>query len=365
MMKLASFLKRYDRVLGVVMSPFFSAPLQQHAERLPHSILMIRPGGIGDAVLLIPTVKALKQKFPDIRISVLAEKRNASAFMLCPNICEVLHYDKPSELLKALKGNYDVVIDTEQWHRLSAFVTRLCKAPVSIGFATNERSRLFTHHIPYSHDEYEANSFLNLLTPLGIDKNAALPASFLSVPENANQRVEEFLVDLSGKSFIAIFPGGSIPERRWGAERFKGLAGKLNAEGFPVAVIGGKEDAAAGEMIIADNHGINLAGKTSLVETAAVIGRAALLVSGDSGILHIGVGLDRPTLSLFGPGIAKKWAPQGTRHIIINKNLPCSPCTRFGYTPKCPVYTGCMGEITVDEVFAAVKKLIKTGMAER
>ncbi|HEX2769794.1 MAG TPA: glycosyltransferase family 9 protein [Geobacteraceae bacterium] len=164
---------------------------------------------------------------------------------------------------------------------------------------------------------------------------------------------------------MAIFPGGSIPERRWGAERFKGLTGILNAEGIPVVVVGGKEDAAAGEIIITDNNGINLAGKTSLVETAAVIEKSAVLVSGDSGILHVGVGLDRPTVSLFGPGIANKWAPQGKKHIVINKNLPCSPCTRFGYTQKCPISARCMAEITVDEVAAAVGNLIRTGEAKR
>jgi heptosyltransferase II len=360
-MNKTKFLKRCDRVLGVLLSPFFSAPERQKADQLPHKILIIRPGGIGDAVLLIPTVQSLKQQFPHIRITVLAEKRNASAFILCPDIQEILRYDKPTELLRALRGSFDVVLDTEQWHRLPAIVARFTGAPMSIGFATNERSRLFTHNIPYSHDEYEVLSFLNLLTPLGIVRRSEYSTPFLTVPENEMQRAEELLGDLSEKSFIAIFPGGSIRERRWGAEKFKLLAGELNAEGFPVAVVGGKEDTDAGEIIVAENHGINVAGKMSLVETAAVIKKSAVLVSGDSGALHVGVGLNRPTVSLFGPGIAKKWAPQGDRHIVINKSLPCSPCTMFGYTRKCPVNSRCMEEITVGEVFAAVKELIRSG----
>lgn len=356
-------LKRIDSILGKMAVRLWSVPCQQVTGT--SSFLLIRPGGIGDAVLLAPAIRALRRAYPEATIDLLAERRNSGIFSLVPEVNKVFHYDAPRELMAALRRRYDVVIDTEQWHRLSAVVARLTGAQVSIGFATNERSRLFTHHIPYSQDEYEAISFLNLLMPLGIDKHAALPASFLSVPETAKQRAEELLGDLSGKSFIAIFPGGSIPERRWGAERFKGLTGILNAEGIPVVVVGGKEDAAAGEIIITDNNGINLAGKTSLVETAAVIEKSAVLVSGDSGILHVGVGLDRPTVSLFGPGIANKWSPQGRKHIVINKNLPCSPCTRFGYTRKCPISARCMAEITVDEVAAAVGNLIRTGEAKR
>ncbi len=67
-----------------------------------------------------------------------------------------------------------------------------------------------------------------------------------------------------------------------------------------------------------------------------VIDKSAVLVSGDSGILHVGVGLGRPTVSLFGPGIAKKWAPRGDKHIVINKNLPCSPCTNLAIPLNAP-----------------------------
>lgn len=356
-------LKRVDSTLGKIAVCLLSAPRLR--ETGTSAFLLIRPGGIGDAVLLAPAIRALRRAYPEAKIDLLAERRNGGIFALAPEVDKIFHYDVPRELMAALRGRYDVVIDTEQWHRLSAVVARLAKAPVSIGFATNERSRLFTYHLPYSQEEYEAISFLNLLIPLGIDKHGALPASFLTVPESAKQRAEALLGDLSGKSFIVIFPGGSIPERRWGAERFKGLSGVLNARGIPVVVVGGKEDASAGEIIIAGNYGINLAGKTSLVETAAVIDKSAVLVSGDSGILHVGVGLGRPTVSLFGPGIAKKWAPRGEKHIVINKNLHCSPCTQFGYTPKCPINAGCMGEITVDEVLDAVTKLIRMGEAKR
>lgn len=346
-------MKTIDSIFGTLFVKIMSASTAGK-ELIPHSFLIIRPGGIGDAILLIPAVNALKEKFPDIQITALAEKRNASAFKLCPNVNEVLHYDKPKELLKALRGNYDVVIDTEQWHRLSAVVARLTGAPVSIGYATNERKKLFSHSIPYSHDDYEADSFLNLLTPLGIAENDEIMTPFLVVPENSRIKAGTLLESLASRPFVTIFPGASIPERRWGADNFASVAQRLNEEGIAVVVVGGKGEQTDGDRIVDGRCGMNLAGKTSLIETAAIIEKSSVLLSGDSGVLHIGVGLGTPTVSLFGPGITKKWAPKGARHVVINKNLPCSPCTRFGYTPKCPINAKCLSDITVDEVLNAV-----------
>ena len=334
-------MKTIDRIFGKLLVKIMSTSTDGK-DSIPHSFLIIRPGGIGDAVLLIPAINALKKKSPDIQITVLAEKRNASAFKLCPYVGEVLHYHKPKELVKALRGNYDVVIDTEQWHRLSAVVARLTGAPVSIGYATNERKKLFTHPVPYSHDDYEADSFLNLLTPLGIAVTDQIMTPFLIVPETSRIKAVTLLESLASKPFVTIFPGASIPERRWGTDKFAAVAQRLSEKGIATVVVGGKGEEADGDRIIDGTRGLNLAGKTSLIETAAIIEKSSVLLSGDSGILHIGVGLGKPTVSLFGPGIAKKWAPKGDRHVVLNKKLPCSPCTRFGYTPKCPINAKCL-----------------------
>lgn len=352
--------KQIDTVVGPLLVRLASSIKPRHKPtHSPGSILVIRPGGIGDAVLLVPAVKALHKLLPHATITILAEKRNASVFRLCPEVKQqVLMYDAHGGLMTALKGNYDVVIDTEQWHRLSAVVARLIRAPMLIGYATNERARLFTHPVAYSHDDYEAGSFLNLLTPLGIEVGAA-SKRFLVVPVDAARRGKELLAPLAGQQFVTIFPGASIPERRWGADRFRRVAELLARCGIAVAVVGGKEEMAQGEaIIVAEGMGLNLAGWTSLGETAAVIDRSALLLSGDSGVLHIAVGLGKPTVSLFGPGRAKKWAPRGEDHIVINKGLSCSPCTAFGTTPPCPEDARCMGEITADEVFNAVMVLL-------
>lgn len=350
-------LKLIDRMVGGIATALLPAPVRGTLGE-PRRILVIRPGGMGDAVLLIPVLLALKDTFPLAVISVLAERRNAAAFSLCPAVERVLLYERACDLIAALRGGYDVVIDTEQWHRLSAVVARLAGAPLSIGFASNSRRRLFSHPVSYRHEAYEVTSFFELLEPLGVEAAALKPGPFLSLPVAAMQRAGELLAPLGGQRFLALFPGASIAERRWGAERFRGVAERLTRRGISVVVVGGECDAVEAAAVLQGVGGLNLAGRTTLAETAAVIAQSALLLSGDSGVLHLAVGLGIPTVSLFGPGIEAKWGPKGKGHIVLNKQLSCSPCTRFGTTPPCPIKARCLSEITVTEVVAAVEKLL-------
>ncbi len=362
-MQVTGIVKKLDRLLGplaasIVMRLCPSPPWDEVPQE-PKAVLFIRPGGIGDAVLLLPAIRVLKEANPELIIDVLAEKRNVGIFSLSPDVSNVLCYDRLPELWRAIRGKYDLIIDTEQWHRLSAVVARLAGAPFTLGYGSNDRRRLFSHCVSYDQGKYEAESFFDLVVVLGASKPDIMPVPFLEVPLETRARAEEILFSLADKTFVALFPGASIPERRWGGERFRALAICLQEKGFPVVLIGGAADQREGEEIVADGLGLNLAGRTSLPETAAIIKRSSLLVSGDSGLLHIGVGLGKPTVSLFGPGIAKKWAPRGENHIVVNKDLSCSPCTRFGCTPKCPIDAQCMKDITVDEVFSAVMALLE------
>lgn len=351
-------LKLADRFLGEILARVLPGCCFSNIPTVvPRSVLLIRPGGIGDAVLLFPAICSFKKLYPDCEISVLAERRNGATFALCPDVSQVLLYDRPNELLAAIRQRYDVVIDTEQWHRLSAIVARLIRANLKIGFATNERKRLFNVAVPYANLDYEPSSFLRLLEPLGI-KDQTVEYPFLAVPEHIGLQAQKKLVSLADQAFVALFPGASIPEKRWGAEKYHRLATWLDQHGLLVVVVGGGQDREVGEKILAGCQGLNLAGATSLAETAAVLQRSSLLVTGDSGVLHMAVGLDVPTVSLFGPGVADKWAPKGEKHIVLNKKLACSPCTRFGTTPPCPDGGRCIQEISVDEVEAAVSALL-------
>jgi ADP-heptose:LPS heptosyltransferase len=350
-------LKRLDPLIGRLLVALVPRAPKRQPAATPGSVLFIRPGGIGDAVLLLPAVLQLSRYFPQCCIEVLAETRNAAVFALCPAVKRVYKYDQPTDLLRVLSRYYDLVIDSEQWHRLSAVVARLIRSRMKIGFATNERSRMFTAPVFYGQQDHEILSFLRLLKPLGIDNLSVDPAPWLQIPPQVNLPPELKLP--LDPPFVVLFPGASIVERQWGAEAFAALAERLNEAGYSVVLVGAAPDVAAGEVIQRRLPGaINLIARTSLLQTAAVLNKAVLLVSGDSGVLHLAAGLGVPTLSLFGPGIAAKWAPVGARHCVIDHHLDCSPCTQFGTTPPCPIGARCITEIGVDEVFAAAQDLL-------
>lgn len=336
----ATLLKRLDTLAGPLLTRLFWKRRGLPAHTPPRSVLFIRPGGIGDAILLIPALRAVREAFPGCRIDLLAESRNASAFLLSPVKHKVYRYDSPSELLQVLSKCYDVVVDTEQWYRLSAIIARLVLAPRAVGFATNERGRLFTDPVPYPGQRHEALSFLSLLRPLGIDR-PEVGGAYLTLPLAAQQAAGELLSPLGGKPFVAIFPGASVPEKEWGVHNYRLVASALVAAGCAVVVVGGADTRVAGERIAEGGIALNLAGKGSLVVSAAVIRAAQLLVSGDSGLLHIAAGLGRPTVSLFGPSDPVKWAPRGEGHRVFNTARPCAPCSRFGTVPPC-ANPGCL-----------------------
>lgn len=330
-------------------------------------ILIIRPGGIGDAVLLIPSVKILKQRFPNSQIDILAEKRNYGIFEICDNLNRILVYD--SNTLKALleinKAKYDIVIDTEQWHKLTSVISYLSRAAVRVGYDTNNRTKMYTHPVSYRHDIHEIDSFLNLVKAfLPKFENPGVNKNFIELSGDTDtknlMRLENFKNKYS--RVIGIFAGATVRERRWGAENYARVAKKLTDNGIGAVLLGGKSEIPDSVKInsILDNKTIlDLTAKTTLFETVNIISRMDLFLSADSGLMHIANALGIQTVSLFGAGIKPKWAPRGSQNIIIDKELPCSPCTKFGYTPRCPIKVKCLIDISVDEVFYECYKILK------
>lgn len=322
-------------------------------------LLIIRPGGIGDAVLLLPALAALKRLVPDAEVHVLAERRNRAVFTLSPHVDSVFCYDSPDGLHKVYKSTYDAVIDTEQWYRLSAVVARLTRAPIVAGFGTNERRRMFNVAIDYSQHTHEATSFGMLFRAVFPGLPDVLPRDGIRIPKKAVDTATAVLAPMEGmRGKVALFPGSSIPEKKWPVECWQSLAHNLARVGYEIAVIGGSDVLKAAGIILKGLPGVNAAGTLTLSETAALLSRVQLLVSGDSGVLHLAWLLGTPTISLFGPSDEVKWAPRGDRHIVINKKLECSPCTTFGTTPRCLYGARCMIEISVDEVFNAACMLL-------
>jgi ADP-heptose:LPS heptosyltransferase len=163
-----------------------------------------------------------------------------------------------------------------------------------------------------------------------------------------------------GKGFFSIFSGATVRERRWGGENFGQVAGALSHHGYGIVILGTHADREdAKEITKLAPESIDITGKTDLKDVAQVLNCSRMFVTADSGMLHIAYGVGTPTVSLFGSGIEKKWAPPGGKHVVINARLDCSPCTRFGYTPHCEKNTACLTAIRPDHVIEEVEKLLQ------
>lgn len=349
------FLKILDKYFGPILVRLLTKPSTPRLAGI-QNVLIIRPGGAGDAILILPTIQMFLKAYPLVHIDILAERRNEEAFLLTPLNGRVYRYDTPRDLLAVLQQSYDLVIDSEQWYRLSAVVARFCRGAIRVGFATNERGRLFTHPVPYPEGAYEADSFLRLAATVGVPGALSLP--FITVPPAAMAWARA-LPALQGKPYVVVFPGASLKEKQWSPDRFVELARFLAGQGRGVVVVGGRAETKVAEFIASRAEVENLAGQTDLPRTAAIVAGAEAVVSGDSVVLHLAAGLAVPTVALFGPTSVAKWAPSGEKHLTVTAGALCAPCARYGTIPGCHAAAGCMDGISVDQVCAALKVILE------
>jgi ADP-heptose:LPS heptosyltransferase len=355
-----ALLKNIDRLVGRVLTVLLFPPPRKSAVQsvCTRTILIIRPGGIGDAVLLLPMLNQLSSLYPEAKTDVLAESRNAEVFEWSPAVSRVWQYDRPLDFLKLFRQRYDLIIDTEQWYRLSAVVARLLNASRLIGFATNERFRLFTDPCLYNLDEYELGMFLRLLDSLG--ENSLVTADFsrlMCLPPSQYR---------FSNPYVVLLPGSSVAAKKWPVERFAEVARYCEKKGFEVVVVGGKAEQDTSQIIVsALINGHNFAGKVSLTESASMVSGAALLISGDSGLLHVAQLQGVPTVALFGPSNSKKWFRNDGLHVLVTADSDCAPCSLFGTIPRCHYGFQCMQDITVDMVTGAVESLLQNSGATK
>ena len=347
-------LKQIDSLAGPVFLKIIPDQSPLVRPKKIKQILIIRPGGLGDALLLLPALKAASKKFQYLKIDILCERRNQQAFQAVSYINKILFYHNPFDLVWIFKKKYDLIIDTEQSHYLSAIVTRFLKADLKSGFKVNSRQKIYNLSIIYHHDIYEAQMFWNLIFhTLNFNESFAWDFPYFK------QLKTNFLPEITGKSYICLFPGASIKERLWPEKYWAKIIDHMIQAGVDCILLGGQKETIQIKTIMklcqTKKNIINMCNKLSILETTSVLKKASFLISTDSGILHLGVLSNIPTISLFGSGIAAKWAPQGRKHTIINKNLKCSPCTKFGTTPPCPNKNECMIKITPEDVIKSIK----------
>ena len=321
-----------------------------------NKILFVTLSNIGDVILTLPSLDYVRAAFPGAEITVIVGPRPAQIFVNNPAIKRLVVYDKqaPRKEKKALlcalkKEGFDLIIDLRNsifgWLLPAQFKTS-CWMPVPAGITHMKDRHLYKTHNTLRRMRYEVTG---------------APGKSLSIPQEDAAYVEAFLKGHSikaGDAIVVIAPGARSHTKRWSQDKFVSLIQALKKEyGAAVVLVGDHDDVFIAQAIEKKAQGtcINLAGSTTLTQLAALLQRAALLITNDSAVLHLGSYLDMPCVAIFGISNEAKYGPWGKVASVAKKDIVCRPCEkaqcRFGTLE-------CMSLINVEDVLRQARKVM-------
>lgn len=333
-------------------------------------VLVVRTDHLGDMLLTLPAVQALKAAYPTCRVSVLASAQNVEAARHHPDVDHVevdsveakgsgLHGLRP--LIAQLRElRCDAAVVAHATPRL-ALALYLAGIPVRVGTAYRAYSFLFNRRVrehrrrpPWQH---ESQYNVNLLRPLGVPATTAPPVRWQVSAEEA-RGVEALLRTRGGGGtrLAVIHPGNAGSAMNWSAARFGELGLQLRLVGWQIAVTGGSREAALTAEVVQRIGGdtMDLGGQLSLPELAALLSRCALYVGSATGPTHLAAAFGVPVVALYSPlrsSVPARWGPLGPSVTVLQPavDMLCARCLG----PRCPYYH-CMDEhLRVDTVVRA------------
>lgn len=331
-------------------------------ERDFKEILIIKPSSLGDIIDALPAVGAIRKRFPSARISWLVKPEWAGILKGHPAIDEVIavpfRWGAVFQLMQAVrKRSFDLVVDLQGLLR-SAILGRAAGASVRIGFAAAREGApwFYTDRVPIPEGVVHAvDRYRMIAKGLGCDVetvNFDIPSS-VEIGRNIRRLLSEGGFS-EATPFVLIHPTARWESKKWEPIRFSELADWLAREKkLPIVFVGSKGEKEEVDRILGrmKQPAINFAGKTSLLELAELIRRAAFFICNDSGPMHLASAVGTPVVALFGPTDPRKIGPYGTGHTIIRKESSCAGCRR----DRCARGNECMKAISVDEVIRAIE----------
>ncbi len=327
---------------------------------------------VGDTILSYPTVQQLKSLFPKSHLAILLPSHLADLWKTFPYVDEIIPFQKKGgigsvwedlNLSQSLKERrFDLALILPRSFR-SAFHIYFARIPIRIGYQNEGRSLFLTHRIRRTRETLNIHRVLyyqRLLEPFGKIENSPSPQIYLR--EEERRWADQVLKDLGirrERPLIGMNPGATYGLAKcWYPERFGELGKRLSEKWQASIFLFGKEEE---RPIVHEiqrhlgGKGIDLTGKTSLLQLAALLERCSLLVTNDTGTMHVAAAVGIPVVALFGSTPHRITGPWGDGHVVVRKEVACSPC----WKRVCPTDHRCMELITVDEVEAAVNEKLE------
>ena len=340
----------------------------------PGRILVVRLTALGDVLLATPAVRALREANPQARIDWLTSAPYAELLEGLPFVDEVLRFDQAldrglagsARLWRSVRGRgYDAVVDLQRKPRT-----------VLLSLTSGADARLAAHRRSFPallaaglgrdrplRGPHQSLRSLEALRPLLSQAAQPGPLQIGLLPAVRAQAEQEVDKLLGGARLplIALAPGAAHATKRWGAARFAEVGRDLSATGRELVLVGSAADAAVLDELRAGLGALPAidARWLSLPALAVLLSRCPLVVSNDSGPVHLAQAVGTPVVSVFGPTSADRWGPRGEQARAISLRLECSPCTNHGGA-ECPLgHHACMRDLPAASVAAAARALLE------
>jgi heptosyltransferase I len=338
-----------------------------------HRILLIKPSSLGDIVHAMPVVAALKDRWPEAQLTWLVKRQWADLVEHIEGVDRIQPMDAtlPGWLgqVTALRAErFDLMIDLQGLLR-SAAIGWASGVPTRVGFANGREGSpwFYTHRVPVPRVEMHAvDRYLLVAAALGAPSKG-MPEFRFKVTDEDLSVVRELLQrrDLSlEKPWVAMNISARWLTKRWPPRAFAAVADQLTKEGLgPIVVIGSAlERAEVGELkTLAQHPIIDLTGDIPLGCLPALLSKAALLITNDSGPMHIAAAAGTPVVALFGPTSPARTGPYGASHIVLTHEVPCRPC----FKRVCHHFPAmeCLEAIAPCEVTQAARRVLTSDLA--
>jgi ADP-heptose:LPS heptosyltransferase len=338
-------------------------------------IAVVKFWGIGNAALLLPVLARLRRRYPAARITVVTLAGNEPVYegaadrILAVRVRPLLRglFDLLGLVWRLRRDRIDIALDMEQFLRTSQVLLFLARVRQVVAFDTPGLSRatLADVRVPYDDERHMAEGFLDLARSVGVTGGRYEPGGLRAQKTSPVPR--------GAYPMVVLHPGSgdNFPGRRWPARNYGDLARRLHDAGARVVVTGGASERDIVDEVIrvSERPLLDCCGTLSLDELVALLAEAELLVSNDTGPVHLASALNKPVLALYGPNTPRLYGPLSAGSRAFYDAPPCSPCiTNFNHkTSRClnPV---CIQAIGTDIVAAAALARIKasrSGSSER
>jgi heptosyltransferase I len=357
-------MKKMDRYIGCPLlyglGLFRKKRAFSELENSPR-IVLLKTAAIGDTILMDAMIKEIKRKYPSSTITLICSKSNVAMAEILENIDKIVLFQMgaPFKSLRAIAalGHFDLLLDFGPWPRINGIIAWQVSAAFKIGFKTKRMYRHYVYDVAVEHrdDIHEIENYRNILRAVHIDIHGFIPELKIDAQ---HQLINEPYV------IFHIFPGGSsISLRSWKNENWLEIGKRIYEKyGYKVIFSGGPEDREDSEKmvkILQAEHidAESIAAKYPLKYMPSILAKAQLVISVNTGIMHMSAAVQVPLIALHGATSVIRWGPLSNKAIIIKSDEKCQPCISLGFESKCkdPV---CMQHITVDMVWKQVMRCL-------